>query len=265
MYNILFVEDDETISYLMSRMEIWNEIDFQIRAIACNGKEALILLEKDTAFDLVITDIRMPIVDGLELIRIMRQRNIEIPVLLASTYSDFQYVREGLRLGALDYLVKPYTNINIKETLEIARETLDKLQVSETREDYIPEICREKFRALSENSREDFLDLRIMKYTSLHVCENGFIENLEMEMGLSRDYMSKLFKKENGLTLNEYIIQTKIEYAKNDLLHTTMKIYEISEKLGYSSIDYFTKIFRNHTGSTPLQYRKKGRKSNFPV
>ena len=69
--------------------------------------------------------------------------------------------------------------------------------------------------------------------------------------------MIKLFKNKIGITLNEYSTILKMEYGKKLLSGSNKKVYEISEELGYSTIDYFSKLFKNYTGFTPVQYRKK--------
>ena len=114
MYKVLFVDDDETIEFIVSRMKIWESSNFKITRYAKNGKEALTVLEKES-FDLIITDIRMPIVDGLELLESLREKGDKTLVVLASTYSEFEYAKRGLQSGAVDYIIKPITEDNLKE------------------------------------------------------------------------------------------------------------------------------------------------------
>ena len=97
-------------------MKVWKYSEFHIKKQAKNGEEALNLLESDD-FDLVITDIRMPILDGLELLEIINERNIDTLVVLASTYSEFEYAKKGLQLGAVDYIIKPLNEENMREML----------------------------------------------------------------------------------------------------------------------------------------------------
>ena len=114
MYKVLFVDDDETIGFIVSKMKVWENSNFKITRYAQNGKEALVVLEKES-FDLIITDIRMPIVDGLELLENIRKRGDKTFLVLASTYSEFEYAKRGLQNGAIDYIIKPITEENLKE------------------------------------------------------------------------------------------------------------------------------------------------------
>ncbi len=125
-YHVLIVDDDLAIRYLYGILKCWNECGFQLAAEAKNGREALALLEKEH-FDLLITDIRMPGIDGLELLEEIRARELEIFVILASSYSDFEYARRGLRLGAIDFIVKPITEEKLKEVLLRAATFIDEV------------------------------------------------------------------------------------------------------------------------------------------
>ena len=107
MYRILLVEDDAALRYMYARMHAWQTQGFCLAAEAANGKEALEKLAEE-CFDLIVTDIRMPFIDGLELLRALRQRENHTPVILISSYGEFEYAREGLVLGAFDYIVKPF-------------------------------------------------------------------------------------------------------------------------------------------------------------
>lgn len=94
MYRVLFVDDDEAIGFLVARYRIWKTAGFELADFAYNGREAL---EKLSAggFDLIITDIRMPVMNGLDLLRCIREKGYPAIVILASTYQDFTYAKEG--------------------------------------------------------------------------------------------------------------------------------------------------------------------------
>lgn len=115
-YKVLIVDDDLAVRYLYGILKCWSECGFQLAAEAKNGREALSLLDKEH-FDLMITDIRMPGIDGLELLEEIRERGLDLFVIIASSYNEFEYARKGLRLGAIDYVVKPITEEMLKEVL----------------------------------------------------------------------------------------------------------------------------------------------------
>jgi len=173
MYRILFVEDDRTILFLIRQYKLWKNSEFQISKTAENGKEALELLEKES-FDLVITDIRMPMVDGLECIRRMRSRGDKTPVLLASTYTDFKYAKEGIRLGALDFIEKPYTEKKLAEALELAGRNL--LEQMHTHGEVL-----DLYACISKVKLEDMTEKLLMMDARIEQIMSSFSRELKME------------------------------------------------------------------------------------
>lgn len=343
MYRILFVEDDSVITYIVKKYKLWEYSEFQIAQTAENGKEALEYLDSDS-FDLVITDIRMPLIDGLECIRRMRARGDKTLVLLASTYTDFKYAKEGIRLGALDFIEKPFTEEKLAEGLALAHKSLmEQISTHENsldlyscvRKKRMEEIAERLF-LMDEEAGEELLSISrelkqtyekepskavlllnlimqdiwkqmIQKYEWISFLEEPGLEItqeaydsdfhkslteitaiidkyslykqdnqvnkicgilvanrsnpavtdiLEEELGLTKDYIGRLFHAKVGITISQYITMLKMEYAKSQLAKTNAKVYEISERLGYQTTDYFTRLFKGYTGYTPAQYRK---------
>ncbi len=107
MYKILAIDDREIFLIELKRLKVWGErSEFEIIDTASNGKEALELLNRNS-YDLVLTDIRMPVVDGLQLLREIQKDKLCPCVVFLSEYSEFNYARQGIVLGAFDYIVKP--------------------------------------------------------------------------------------------------------------------------------------------------------------
>ncbi|GKX68142.1 response regulator transcription factor [Inconstantimicrobium mannanitabidum] len=130
MYKVMIVDDMEIIRIQLKRLKVWGVVsDFEIVDEARNGHEALIKLQTNTV-DLIITDIRMPMVDGVELLEQVMKKKLASCVVLLSEYSEFEYARKGLVLGAFDYLVKPINSNDIRQLLDRA-----KLLISEKKEE----------------------------------------------------------------------------------------------------------------------------------
>ncbi|MBL4934764.1 response regulator [Clostridium sp. YIM B02515] len=114
----MIVDDMEIVKLQLKRLKVWGETSgFEITVEARNGHEALEKL-KANPVDLIITDIRMPMVDGIELLEKVMKKKLVHCVVLLSEYSEFEYVRQGLVLGAFDYLVKPVNSNDISKLLE---------------------------------------------------------------------------------------------------------------------------------------------------
>lgn len=138
MYKILLVDDRDIFLVEMERLKVWGEVSgFEIAGKAGNGSQAIDAL-RTAAYDLVLTDIRMPILDGLQLLREIKKDNLCPCVVLVSEYSEFNYARQGIVLGAFDYLLKPVTGENMLELLKRAGEYLKDAGSHKMRSDFEP-------------------------------------------------------------------------------------------------------------------------------
>ncbi len=146
MYKILIVDDEKLLRQGFIHMTNWAEHGFSIAGEAANGEEALQLIETIEP-EIVITDIRMPVMDGIVLTRKIKEFYPQIQVIVLSSYNDFEYVRETLKLGALDYFLKP--KMEPQELLALLEKTKQKLD-----EFRLPD-CNFKY-SFSGNSREKF-------------------------------------------------------------------------------------------------------------
>lgn len=119
MYKVLLADDKEVFRRKVKRLPYWREASeaFSICFEAQNGREALEYLEREK-IDAVLTDIRMPFIDGLELLKIIKERQLCSCVILLSEFAEFEYAKQGIRNGAFDYLVKPVDNEKIQDCFE---------------------------------------------------------------------------------------------------------------------------------------------------
>ncbi|MDF1493416.1 response regulator transcription factor [Caproiciproducens sp. CPB-2] len=125
MYRVLLVDDRDIFLMELKRLKVWGNISgFEVAGKANNGRQAMEML-KSSSYDLVLTDIRMPVVDGLQLLRVINQENLCSCVVLLSEYSEFNYARQGIVLGAFDYLVKPPSREKLLELFRRAHRFLE--------------------------------------------------------------------------------------------------------------------------------------------
>lgn len=250
MYNVLLVEDDTALRFIYSKMKTWSDCGFKISKEASNGKIALEILE-NKSFDLIFTDIRMPFVDGIELLRKIKEKGDETPVVFASSYDEFEYARQGLVLGAFDYLLKPVEQKKLEEVLlrvkNHIKATEGKVKIVSVVADVIDELG-----ILSDANK--FIN-QVAIYCSEHYNEIFTVEDIASAHGYSKDYFSKLFKQHFGITFHDFHSRVKIAYAVELLKTGNYKSYEISDMLGYATVDYFTKVFKDITGTTPSKFK----------
>ncbi len=248
MYKVMLVEDDEVIRYVYSRMKSWGKYGFYIQTEAGNGIKALEELKKNPV-DVVFTDIRMPLMNGIELMKQAIPVYPDIPFVLISSYNEFEYAREGLRLGAVDYIVKPMQEEELDRVLQRLKE-----QLSTREKNAAPDVLAGIFK--DEDLRSDALVGKVVQYLEEHMERNLTIEEVAEALGMNKDYLGRQLKGKTQMSFRNLYNQIKMEYAKPLIKSGQYKIYEISEMLGYTSPDYFSGLFKNIVKMTPVEYKK---------
>lgn len=249
MYKVMLVEDDEVVRYVYSKMKAWARYGFFIQAEAANGKRALEEL-KNNPVDVVFTDIRMPLMNGIELMQEAIPLYPDIRFVLISSYNEFEYAREGLRLGAVDYIVKPMREEDLDDVLQRVRE-----QIPASGNNLISGMITDIFQ--DEARQNDPLIRQVMECLNEYKGQNLTIEEVADSLGMNKDYLGRLLKKKTQMSFRSLFNRVKMEYAKPMIKSGQYKIYEISEMLGYTSPDYFSGLFKNIVKMTPVEYKKQ--------
>lgn len=394
MKQILIIDDE-----LLSRESIKNSIQweyygYRICGEAANGADGLLQIRRHQP-DVIFLDIKMPVMDGLTLLHNLQSEKLDCKVIMLSVYDDFEYVREAMRLGAVDYLLKHTFEdedlIHLLQKLDqlFLKETTVKKGLSSLRQDILLQMAsgrtgEEDFGALVETGlfpsdsscylvaslriteKKDItlvslleeIDLQIKQYqkelsdsfhTVYFISESQFaasilflfspdrsaafqkncvreylgflyselqkyeigwltgvsyrsysswaylhkacleskellgdelpysdcspkilsaidymkshyshpisLEEIAESIGISRIYLSQIFKKETGMTINEYLGNYRLQKAKELLLTSNLKIYTIAEMCGFGSVQYFSQVFKKVTGFSPYQFK----------
>lgn len=251
----ILVVDDEmpTLKGLQRVLNKWSQGRYVILT-AEDGDEAIERIEEyGESIVLMISDIRMPKRDGLSLLHWLKQRNISIMTILLTGYAEFEYAREALRTGAANYLLKP-----VSEALLIT-EIEEKLQRVEQRKMDLKKInlAEQHPELLQQDSpiRNPFISKAVI-YIKEQLGTTLTAIRVAEAVHLNSSYFSVLFKEETGYTFTDYITKERIKKAKELLLCTDLKIYEIAEQIGYQTPSHFVKVFQDQEGTTPKKYRE---------
>lgn len=358
MYKVLIVDDNKVVRYDLKKLNLWNKYGFEIAEEASDGKEALLKLS-DNIFDLALVDIKMPRIDGIEFLKEIREKGNDLCVIIASGFGEFEYARQGIVLGALDYILKPIDEEKLSEVLKRARifldekllndkkeakvkkELEDNLQrpMSKKEEDYLVSLLIENpdesliyaenmlnkinffykndifkigifvdcicnninlffkssypwidilklTKSITEIKLQDLESIELISKTFLQIvkdyislsknlhlhnsdcvikkmCEYA-VKNVDSKittesasecLGYSSSYLGKFFKQKTGEGFVEFITKVKIERAKVLIHSGKYKNYEICDILGYKTTDYFSSLFKQHTGMTPTEFK----------
>ncbi len=123
MYKVLLVEDEAIVRVALKSLIDWQANGFDLKFEATNGKQALEILEQYPDIDIVITDINMPIMDGISLIKEIQNSSLDPSIIVLSAYDDYSIVRNAFKLGAYDYIVK--SEMDTDEILNLLRKIKD--------------------------------------------------------------------------------------------------------------------------------------------
>ena len=151
LYRIMLVDDEEEVRKAMIRQMDWEQLGFTVAGDAENGRDALEKLEQLEP-DVVMTDIRMPYMDGLALTARIREKYPSVKILIFSGYDDFEYAQQAIKLHVTEYILKPVNSQELAEILQRIRISLDeeieqRRNINTLRENYLGSlpILREMF------------------------------------------------------------------------------------------------------------------------
>jgi two-component system, response regulator YesN len=248
MYNLLVVDDEFWMCQGLKKIIAKLGEAFTVADTAGDGLQALTKLESGQ-FDAVITDINMPGMNGLEMMQQMRDRQLKQPVIIVSAYNEFEYARSALRLGAVDYLIKPVKNEELAAVLSNLQELL-------TRGAQGPSLEQPM---VDPNPMETGGGVELVQAV-LGIIERSYMEDLSLaivadQAGFNSSYLSRLFKLETGKGFVQYLREVRMKHACRMLLETNSTNVEIAKQVGYWDEKHFRRTFKKDFGMTPGEYR----------
>ncbi len=245
MYRITLLDDEEFILDGLQHIIDWNEYGFEVVASFLKPRRAIDYLSQNQV-DLLITDIKMPELTGVEVLHELRRRNItKTLVLLLSGYAEFEYAKQALQFGVRDYLLKPVDRELLAQTLLSIKEELDKTyHVTEIKADH------------SEGYYQSIVDT-VKSYLEKDYAQAS-LDQAAILVSMSPNYVSKVFKQITGVKFSDYLQDVKMEQAKKMLSDVNLKIYQISYSIGYDNPKNFTRAFKQYFGVSPWEYREAG-------
>ncbi|OXS53483.1 hypothetical protein B1A99_29355 [Cohnella sp. CIP 111063] len=239
---LLIVDDEWMIADSLSTMDEWGERNITVAGTADNGFSAIRFLQEQPV-DLVITDIRMPDMDGLQLLQHIYEEHPNTKVIIISGYEDFACARKALKYQAKGYVLKP---IDTDELLEIVDGILrDAPDAADAAEQEVPLTYHESIVLKAKQFVRDRLEQPLS------------LSDAAEHVNLTPHYFGQIFKNESGMPFTSYLTQTRMEKACELLKDPKLKIYEVCEKTGYIDAKYFSKVFQKTYGMTPNEFRQK--------
>ena len=261
MLKIVIVDDEQPLRTLI-RSLIPAELGIQIVGEAADGLEGLELCGKLKP-DIVITDIRMPEMDGLTLLEKLAQSLPATQVIIVSGYGEFAYAQKAISHGAVGYLLKPIEERELYQALSKAmaaitvrqeeksqfermKRALHKLQTSLVAKDNLTP-------AIPVQSDSPVIQ-RVLQMIYTNFNRDLSLEEIAGKMYMNSAYLSRLFKEKTGQGFHEFLTEVRLNHAKTLLERPEFKVGEVAEMSGYHDVSHFISVFKKHTGLTPNEY-----------
>jgi two-component system response regulator YesN len=214
MYKIMLVEDEPPILYAVKHLIDTGNYGFQVSAVARNGRDALHMLKEDIP-DVILTDIRMPFIDGLTLLEEVRQKYAGVACVIMSGHNDFEYAVKALRVHAFDYLLKPIQIEKLQSMLQGLKDSLDTRKSGEEQAAISQAVYFEDYSGIGD------IDFGSLKFIPMIVCSGHYVgnsvqdsdhpgrafwEQVDIREQLDHKRGEARFWVLNGFTLNEKIV-----------------------------------------------------------
>lgn len=251
MKTILIVDDEHRTRQGISRkLEAWSAGRYRIET-AASGIEAIAWLETNSA-QLIISDVRMPELGGIQLLEQLANRSPRPVFILISGYAEFEYAQKAIRLGVVEYLLKPLDKTELIGAVEKALQYDQERQRQEVMEKLVDP-------KLLETGQDEAKYGRTVKdaiaYVDHYLHEPIGMKQVAEHLHLNASYFSVLFKEQTGITFSDYLTRRRLQRAKELLATTGLPIGDIAEKVGYQSAKYFIKVFKANESVSPSHYR----------
>lgn len=335
-YSVFIVDDEKLIRMGLRQLIDWDACGFSVCGEAANGKDAIPeIMSKEV--DLVLTDIKMPGINGIELAKIIARERPDCYVIIMTGFGELSYAKEAIKANVFDFLQKPVDPEELEATVcrlydilqsrsipypfeeenklilaitssngDMAMNTLDnvikKISASHITEDKqvllyrklletatkkYSEICPARLyiepptisdectaELAAEMIKEYFMDIF---YSEKSISANALVEKIKLflqnnyknditlstlanEFYSNPTYISRIFKQYTGVGYRTYLINIRINYAKQLLATTNYSVLQISEMIGFGNPTNFGRAFREATGVQPIEYRNENRK-----
>lgn len=231
MYKVLVVDDEDHVRETIKVIVEWKEIGISEIMEASDGLAAYEAIIKEQP-DLVIADMKMPYMDGVELLRKCAGNGSNTKYIIVSGYDDFEYTRQAIRSGIVDYILKP---INPKELNEAVKRAIEGVK-------------------LIKNDREDETgSVHDFTFEIKEFIEKNYAADIKLDMFskkyfMTKEYILKKFKEIHGFGIYEYVMKVRMEKAMKMLDSSCLRIQEVSDRSGFSDSNYFSKAFKKYYG-----------------
>ncbi|GIO38269.1 DNA-binding response regulator [Paenibacillus antibioticophila] len=258
MWKIMLIDDETIIRRGLRQFIESSHSPFTVVAEAKNAGEALQQLDQLPAHVCFI-DINMPNMNGLDLISLLHKRFPSMVVVIISGYDNFEYARQAVQLQAFDYVLKPVPKSDLEQLLHrldthLQQKFPDQSHTKASQDTPLPH-------RMISGGDGTLLIYKVTEYINDHYQDPELtITRVADLFHMNPTYLSKRMKQETGLSFLDYVTGLRIAKAKEvlDDAASNIRINSLATKVGYKSQYYFSRVFKNKVGLSPLEYKNRG-------
>lgn len=230
LLRLMLVDDEPAILAGLRDLFPWQDWGFEVEGCFANGREALAQVPVLRPH-VVLTDIRMPDLDGIALARQLHERWPRIVVAFLSAYADFEYGRQGIRYGVKDFLTKPIRLGQLESTMR-------------------------RLSALCPASDENALVNEVRDYLERHLADAS-IDDAAAQIGLPAGELSTQYHRITGIPFIGALYEARMAKAASLVSSIDARMGDVAFQLGYDNAKNFSRAFRNYYGISPSEYRNR--------
>ncbi len=252
MYKVIVAEDEDMIRKGLVFSVPWTELDCTVVAETGDGLHGIQAIH-DYKPDIVLADINMPLLNGLQMLE--QTKDLGYSAIILTGYSDFQYARRAIEFGVISYCLKPIDVSEVKTAVEQAKKNCNIRRTYDLvvhQSENILEI--NPVAAFKKNDAVENFVGSIIKYIENHYSEKLTMEGIVNTFHYSETFINKKFKETIGTTLGDYLTHYRITKAIELIKSKGGSVAEIAYKCGFNDYKYFGSVFKKIVGFSPKEF-----------
>jgi two-component system response regulator YesN len=236
---VMLVEDEAVVLEGYKKLFDWEGRGCAVVCEAGDGISAVSLADRWRP-DIILMDINIPRLSGLEAIEAIRKRLPDTAFIIVSGYNEFDYAQKAIRLDVVDYMLKPVKFDELAKVVERIRRDL---------------LRRRGAAPRREEGAEGKRIYKIISYLHEHITETISLKKLSEEFFLHPVYISQLFKQETGMNYHDYLICLRLDMAKKLLSTSDLSITQVADMTGFRDYRGLTLVFKRFEKTTPSMFK----------
>ena len=259
MLKVMLVDDKAAIVKGLECFIDWGSLGYEIAATATSANEAIEIV-RNNEIDLILTDIKMPDMDGIEMIEELMSFRTGIKYILLSAYSEFEYAKRAVDKQISGYILKP---INEQELIDVLKRVKNEIEKEKkyatliTKENSMLSDSVDEADDAKQINLQSGIIKKVIEYAENHYSDNDLNLNyLASILFVTPSYLGRVFKKNTGESFSDFLLKIRMNKARQLLKTTEVPIYEVARLVGFSDANYFCMKFQTIVGMTATHYRK---------